>query len=100
VTVVFMLFTDILIPGVIHLATITLKIEIMSYKRFSDPYATIARFPSRCCVGNCQAKINKGDSIVYDKMRGKVYCRLCGEPIMQATRAAQSMDQFGTDIYG
>jgi hypothetical protein len=32
-------------------------------------------------------------------MRGKVYCEECGAEIMQATKAAKSMDEYGTDIY-
>jgi hypothetical protein len=68
-------------------------------RRFSDPYSTIARFPSRCSISSCQAKINKGDSIVYDKMRGLVYCRLCGEPVLDNVRAEKSMEQYGTDIF-
>jgi hypothetical protein len=41
----------------------------------------------------------KGSEIVYDKMRGYVYHLDCGKDIIQATRAAKSLEQYGTDIY-
>jgi hypothetical protein len=71
----------------------------MKYTKFSDPYETTAKFDSYC--SHCSCKIKKGDDIVYDKMRGKVYCNSCnaGIEVMQGTRHEKSMDLYGTDIY-
>jgi hypothetical protein len=65
--------------------------------KFSDPYITTAKFNSICHT--CNKPIIKGNSIVYDKMRGFVYHENCAADIMQATREAKSFDNYGTDIY-
>ncbi len=44
----------------------------MKYFKFSDPYETTAKFNSVC--SHCTGRIKKGDPVVYDKMRGKIYC--------------------------
>ena len=65
--------------------------------RYSEPYETTAKFNSSC--SSCKKQIKKGDAIVYDKYRGKVYCSACGDEVMQGVRAERSMEQYGTDIY-
>lgn len=68
-------------------------------RAYADPYRTVARFSSVCCVTSCQAKIKAGDSIVYDRDRKKVYCIHCGAEILDNIRAEKSMEQYGTDIF-
>jgi len=71
----------------------------MKYFKFSDPYETTAKFNSVC--SHCTGRIKKGDPVVYNKMRGKIYCSCCnaGTEIMQGTRSEKSFDLYGTDIY-
>lgn len=66
-------------------------------RNFSDPYRTIARFKSTC--DTCKDTVTKGQAIVYDKMRKRVYCWKCGQEILRGVQAERSMDMYGTDIY-
>lgn len=67
-----------------------------------DPYLTRAKFSGTCST--CGKRIDKGDSIVYDKYRKLVYCideskKDCGSQLLRDIQAEKSMDQYGTDIY-
>lgn len=62
-----------------------------------DPYMIQARF--LCTCSDCKKAIKKGEIIIYAPLIRKVFCEKCGEPVMRALQAEQSMDNFGTDIY-